>query len=262
MVRLLAVGRHPLEHLARAVDGGAFLVPGDEQADRARDVVALGLGEIEGGCGEAGDGALHVGSAPSVKRAVLDHPGEGRIGPQALIARRHHVGMPGEADMRRPRADAGEEIVDRRRAVLAESEPPAVEAAFCQGPLQHVERAGVFRRHARAADQVFGKLNRTFARLGHGGAPCFLPICIAAWRGGSEGQMGLALKLRVVPACAERVRAEAVRPLRPPQKADLDEQPIPRWRRPRAQRRPRVHTTAPLVPSAPLWRPRSGSQRR
>ena len=61
----------------------------------------LACGEIERCGGEAGDGALHVGRAPSVERAVLDDPGEGRIGPQALIAGWHHVGMSGEAEMRR-----------------------------------------------------------------------------------------------------------------------------------------------------------------
>ena len=83
MVWLLAVGRHPLEHLARAVDRKTLLIAGDEQADGAGNVVALGFSEIERGRGEGGDGALHVGSAPSIKHAVLDHAAEGWIGPRA-----------------------------------------------------------------------------------------------------------------------------------------------------------------------------------
>ena len=92
----------------------------------------LARDEIERRGGEAGDGALHVGGAPSVEHAVRDLGGEGRIGPQALIARRHHVGMAGEAEMRRPEPMRAIEIVDRRRAVLGESEPLAVEAAFAR----------------------------------------------------------------------------------------------------------------------------------
>src|SRR5262249_5382938 len=76
MVRLLAVGGHPIEHLARAVDCRTFLIAGDEQADRSGNVVALCLGE-GGRCGsEGGDGSLHVAGAASVEHAVLDHAAE------------------------------------------------------------------------------------------------------------------------------------------------------------------------------------------
>ena len=97
MVGLLAIGRHPVEHLARAVDRKTFLIAGDEQADGAGNVVALGFSEIERGRGESGDGALHVGGAPSIEHAVLDHAAEGRVGPRAYVPRRHHVGMTGKA---------------------------------------------------------------------------------------------------------------------------------------------------------------------
>jgi hypothetical protein len=83
MVWLLAIGGHPLEHLARAVDGETLLIAGDEQADGAGNVVALDFSEIERGRGEGGDGALHVGSTPAIKHAVLDHAAEGWIGPRA-----------------------------------------------------------------------------------------------------------------------------------------------------------------------------------
>ena len=73
----LAVRLQPVEHLARAVDRHAFLVAGDEEADRAAEIAAA-LGEkARRGRGEAGDRALHVGRAAAVEPAVADRAGEG-----------------------------------------------------------------------------------------------------------------------------------------------------------------------------------------
>src|SRR5262249_61218547 len=71
MVRLLAVGGHPIEHLARAVDCRTFFVAGDEQADRPGNVVVLCLGEGDRCGSEGSDGALHVAGAASVDNARL-----------------------------------------------------------------------------------------------------------------------------------------------------------------------------------------------
>ncbi len=69
-VELFAAFGQPFQHLARAVDGGAFLVAGDKQADGAgRGPVvrrAVAFHELRDGCGEARDRALHVGSAAPV----------------------------------------------------------------------------------------------------------------------------------------------------------------------------------------------------
>ena len=47
MVGDVAVVRHPLQHLHRAVDGGAFLVAGDEEGDRALEL-ARPAHEVDG----------------------------------------------------------------------------------------------------------------------------------------------------------------------------------------------------------------------
>ena len=203
----------------------------------------LAVREIEGGGGEAGDGALHVGSAPSVKRAVLDDPGEGRIGPQALIAGRHHVGMPGEADMRRPRADAGEEIVDRRRAVLGESEPPAVEAAFGQGaaPARRARRHLPASRSGSGSSLSQAQPDFRSARSWRG--TLLLADLYSRLARRQRESDGAALELRVVPRRAERVRAEAVRAFVPRRKP-ISTNSQTEMAKAASSRRPRAHTTS------------------
>ena len=49
----------------------------------------------------AGDRALHVDGAAAEQDAVGDLAGERRMPPARLVARRHHVGMAGEDEMRR-----------------------------------------------------------------------------------------------------------------------------------------------------------------
>ena len=70
------------------------------------EIEPLGLpplrGEIiERGGDEAGDAALHVDRAAAVEHAVGDVAGKRRVRPFRLVAGRHHVGMPGEHEMRR-----------------------------------------------------------------------------------------------------------------------------------------------------------------
>ena len=52
---------------------------------------------------------------------------------------------------------AGIQVVDRRRAIGFEPEPVAVEAQRLQRLSQHIERPGIGRRDARAADQGLGQ---------------------------------------------------------------------------------------------------------
>ena len=65
---------------------------------------------IEHGGERAGDAAFHVDRAASVELAVRDLAGKRRMRPGRFVAGRHHVGMAGEGQMRRCRADAGVEI--------------------------------------------------------------------------------------------------------------------------------------------------------
>ena len=91
--------------------------------------------------------ALHVAGAAAVQDAVA-HLAAERIDLPVRSADRHHVGMAGEADMRRSGADAGEQVVD-----LAVAQRRDGEAELLQSVGQHRLRAGIRRRHRGAADQ-------------------------------------------------------------------------------------------------------------
>ena len=121
-----------------------------------------------------------------------------------------------------PRADPGIEIFDRRRAGSKRRRWQRKPSGF--RPFQHRERAGIRRRHRRAADQVSAQVQRRFVQICHV-RPCLLAPCIAACRTGSESWMGAGLELGVGSRGAERVGAEAVRTLSA-QEADLHEPPI------------------------------------
>ncbi len=104
----------------------------------------------------AGDAALHVHGAAPIQKAVLDLARERAMAPCGLVARRHHVGMSGKAEVRRTVADAGIEIVDIGGARLAEGDAMDVEAGSFQHIFEHGERAGIGRGYGRAADEIAG----------------------------------------------------------------------------------------------------------
>src|SRR6185437_2480411 len=85
--------------------------------------------------GETGDGALHVGGAAAAQLAVDDGAGEGADRPMRGIARRHDVGMAGEAEIAAVTAEPRVEIDDVGGAGFGEDEAVAGEA-------QAFERAG------------------------------------------------------------------------------------------------------------------------
>ena len=86
-----------------------------------------------------------------------DFAGEGIAAPAREVACRHDVGMAGEDEMGRTRADPGEEIIDVGRSRLREGKPMRLEADGFQRPLDDIERARVRRRHGGAADEVAGQ---------------------------------------------------------------------------------------------------------
>ncbi len=151
-----ALGR-PLQELDGSVDRDALLVAGDEKGDRPLRPSAAGDEVIERGGERAGHGALHVDRAASVERAVDDLAGERRMAPSRRVARRHHVGVPGEDEVRGCAADAGVEVFDRLRAGLGEGYAVNLEACDLQHPLDEPERAAFRRGHRRAAQQVAGE---------------------------------------------------------------------------------------------------------
>ena len=100
---------------------------------------------------ERGDAALHVAGAAAVEDAVAHFAGE-RVGLPVGGADRHHVGVAGEAEMRRAGADAGEQVVD-----LAVAQRRDGEAELAQRVGQHGLRAGIGRGYRGAADQRLGE---------------------------------------------------------------------------------------------------------
>lgn len=153
MIECLAAIRRPLQQLDGAVDGDVFLVAGDQERDRSLWPAAMGGEMIEHGGDRAGDAAFHVDRAAAVQQAAFDIAGKRAVAPRVCVARRHHVGMAGKAQMRRAIADPCVEIVDVGGAGLAEGHAMRGEAGVLQQRLQHTERAGVGRRDRRTAQQ-------------------------------------------------------------------------------------------------------------
>ena len=156
MVEFLAARRRPLQQFYGAVDGDVFLVAGDQERDRAFRLAAVRGEIVERSRDAAGDAALHVDGAAAVQKSVLDVARERAMGPGALVARRHHVGMSGKGDVRRAVADAGIEVVDIGGAGLAEGDAMHLEAGGFQDIFEHAERAGVGRGYRGAAQEVAG----------------------------------------------------------------------------------------------------------
>ena len=119
--------------------------------------------------------ALHVDRAAAVQHAVGDVAGERRMRPRLGIAGRHHVGVAGEHQMRRARADAGVEVLDIGGARLGEGHPVHGEARALQQRFEKAQRAAFRRRHRRAAQQIAGDGD------GIGGRSCsgFIRPCAA-----------------------------------------------------------------------------------
>ena len=155
----LALFGQPFEHPDRAVDGLAFLVAGDQQADGPRKAVIPGFKKPRRGGGETGDRGFHVRRAAAVKPVALDLGGEGIDGPFVRVAHRHHVGVPGETEVGRLIADAGIEVLDLGRMVGGKGQPVTGETELVERRLQDVHGAFVGRRHGRTADQGLGKVD-------------------------------------------------------------------------------------------------------
>ena len=89
---------------------------------------------VERGGHRAGDAAFHIHRAAAEELAVCDLAGERRMRPAFHLARRHHVGMPGEDDVRRGGADTRIKIFDVGGAGLAEGHAMHGEAGAFSSP--------------------------------------------------------------------------------------------------------------------------------
>ncbi len=134
-----------------AVDGRAFFVAGDQEADRA-PVVRMRCDEFLDGDHHRRQRGLHVGRAASVQLAVAMGRREGIGGPLRERAGRHHVGMAGEHQQRlraaAPRPQVGH--VAGRDGLAGEAER--------RQPFGHLQlAAAVGRRDGVQRDQFFGQ---------------------------------------------------------------------------------------------------------
>ena len=163
-----ALGR-PFEQLHRAVDRDAFLVAGDQERDRALRLAAVGREIIEAAAIAQATRALHVDRAAAIERVADDLAGERRMRPFRFVARRHHVGVAGEDEVRARGADAGVEILDRRGAGLLEGDAVDGEAGAPQRRLDQAERTAFRRRDRAAAQEVAGKQHRVRRGIRHAG---------------------------------------------------------------------------------------------
>ena len=154
------------------------------------------------------------------------------------LAWRYDIGVPGKAEMRRPVADAGEQIVDPRRPVVVEGQALDGEASRFQRLGESVERTGVGGRHAFAADQALRDRKCLIAD----GAHCAGKM-MSAIRRSKPGRAVMASRVDdddlTSPADAEDhrlemgslshgsqgVAAEAIRPWRALEDAEIDQEP-------------------------------------
>ena len=181
MIHPLALLLHPAKHLTCAVNGGPFLIAGDEKTDRAVELATARLNVVERGGDEASDRPLHVGGAPTVQHSAKQVGGKWRMPPELRVSDRHNVRMSCEAEMRRAVADPRIEILDRLSAALAEGELLAGEARRFERLHQHLDGAGIARRHALAPDQALRQSYRLFAERGHS-VSTLVCICTADCR--------------------------------------------------------------------------------
>ncbi len=153
-IERLALLGEPLQHLPGAVDGDAFLVAGDQQADRAVEGAVARAEEARDRRDEGGDRALHVGGTPAEERAVDQFRAEGIDGPGLAPPDRHDVGVASKAEVSAGPAEAGIEVEHRLGARLRELELGAGKSEPLQHARKHVDGALVLGRDAGAADEV------------------------------------------------------------------------------------------------------------
>ena len=195
-VRRLPGLLHIFDESARPVERGPFLVPGDDEADRA--CVRL---DIRGGCDHRGDRAFHVDRAAPVEQVSAHFRLECIAVP--AIARRDDIKVPGKGDLPRSFGTAadGEQVLDRcfGRALLAFSARKAVnlEAQRFEHGLHRVEHLTSGGCHAGRGHQPL----RIVQRIAHAPSSC----------GKGPGAIALSSNCAILsPACVTRRSATGI----------------------------------------------------
>ena len=148
---LTALSR-PLQQLDRAVDGGAFLVAGNQERDGALRRAVLFDVAGDGG-DEAGDAALHVDGAAAEHLPPGNLRAERVMRPGGCIADGHDVRMAGEHQVRSLCADAGIEVLDIGRIGLRRDHAFHHEAEGLQHGGKRGQRTALGWSHRGAADE-------------------------------------------------------------------------------------------------------------
>ncbi len=164
-VRRNATLFHQLHDRNRAKAGGAFLVAGDDEADRA-EIVRHVLERAD----KSGDAALHIHRAASVKQIAPDFRHEGVAGP--AFTRRHNVEMPGKGKMAcsRPAFPDGKKIFDSPAGILilrhvARNEARHFKTQRFEHRRHHIKNSASSGRDTGTGDQLFGQIKGGF--FGH-----------------------------------------------------------------------------------------------
>jgi hypothetical protein len=157
-----AMGGHAIHQRQRAVHRRAFLIAGDDQADRAGQIVGQAVQRRDIG----GDRALHVHRAAAIEQVPANFRLERVAGP--AISGRHHVQMPGEGEMG---AGAGgpprQQIFDRAIGGFAGHEAVDGEAQRFQHRFHRREYFARGRGDGRSGEQPLGEGNGVCLRAGH-----------------------------------------------------------------------------------------------
>jgi hypothetical protein len=143
---------HMLTDPRRAVGRIAFLVARDQQRERA-----AGIAEPRKRRDIGRDRALHVVRPAPDEQAILDLASERASAPP--VAGGHDVEMPGKAEMRRAFAAHRNHILGWAVGRLAHDPAIHPESERCQRGFEQVEHLALRRSHARAANQLGGKLD-------------------------------------------------------------------------------------------------------
>ena len=105
-INFLALLFQPLQYLFRAIDGGAFFVARDKEADGAL------CWRINCSRDESSNRTLHVAGAAAPDLSVLDCAAEGVARPEVFLAHGNNVCVSRETQMRCIGAATGIKVVD------------------------------------------------------------------------------------------------------------------------------------------------------